>query len=261
MQETCSALGSALGPLLEGEGYVRVGVHSHTVYVNNSRVPFTVSTYGRFNYLVQQFEAWSISGLVFHSGMDSAGVDGRLGDPGRGGPVEAGELANALRDGGVEHVTADFTVPGQGEALGCGHAYRCLHRGDAVGGRPRRRARAASRPAPSGGARHVTQAVVDQILRDPTSLLALTTVKDFDRYLVLHSTNVAVLATLLGQRLGLDKARLGELCLAGFSTTQASWASTRTSCTSPARWTPRSWRRCRRHPVLAAYTLLGNQSA
>ena len=258
MQETCSALGSALGPLLEGEGYVRVGVHSHTVYVNNSRVPFTVSTYGRFNYLVQQFEAWSISGLVFHSGMTQQELMDALGILAAAGQVEAGELANALRDGGVEHVTADFTVPGQGRHSAVVTpivAYTAAMQlgadlGEGTGG---------FQAGTIRRARHVTQAVVDQILRDPTSLLALTTVKDFDRYLVLHSTNVAVLATLLGQRLGLDKARLGELCLAGFLHDAGKLGVDPDVLHKPGALDPKEWEEMRRHPVLAAYTLLGNQ--
>ena len=107
--------------------------------------------------------------------------------------------------------------------------------------------------------RHVTQAVVDQILRDPSSLLALTTIKDFDRYLILHSTNVAVLSTLLGQRLGLDKARLGELCLAGFLHDAGKLGVDPDVLHKPGALDRDEWREMRRHPVLAAYSLLGNQ--
>ncbi len=64
--------------------------------------------------------------------------------------------------------------------------------------------------------RRVTQSVVDQMMRDEYALLALTTIKRFDDHLFSHSTNVAVLSVALGQRLGLQKSQLGELCLAAF---------------------------------------------
>ncbi len=47
------------------EGSVTVGVHSHCVFVGKARVRTTVSTYGRFAYLIQLFESWNISTLTF----------------------------------------------------------------------------------------------------------------------------------------------------------------------------------------------------
>ena len=105
--------------------------------------------------------------------------------------------------------------------------------------------------------RHVTQAVVDQILRDPGSLVALTTIKDFDRYLISHSTNVAVLSVLLGQRLGLSKSRLGELCLAAFLHDAGKLEVVPDVLHKPGALDLEEWEEMRRHPVLAAYTLLG----
>ncbi len=64
--------------------------------------------------------------------------------------------------------------------------------------------------------RRVTQTLVDQIMEDPNSLLALTTIKESDDRLISHSANVAILSVLLGQRLGLSKSKLGELCMAAF---------------------------------------------
>jgi HD-GYP domain-containing protein (c-di-GMP phosphodiesterase class II) len=101
--------------------------------------------------------------------------------------------------------------------------------------------------------------VVDQIMRDPVSLLTLTTIKDFDRYLVLHSTNVAVLSTLLGQRLGLDKPRLGELCLAGFLHDAGKLGVDPDVLNKPGALDKSEWDEMRRHPILAAYTLLGSR--
>ena len=39
---------------------------------------------------------------------------------------------------------------------------------------------------------------MDHVIREPTSLLALSTIKDYDMYLISHSTNVAILSAMLG---------------------------------------------------------------
>lgn len=107
--------------------------------------------------------------------------------------------------------------------------------------------------------RHVTQAIVDEILRDPAAVMSLTTIKDLDDYLILHSTNVAVLATLLGRRLGLNKARLGELCLAGFLHDAGKLGVDPDVLQKPGSLDAEEWKEIRRHPLLAAYSLLGKQ--
>jgi len=104
--------------------------------------------------------------------------------------------------------------------------------------------------------RHVTQAVVDQVLSEPGSLIALTTIKDFDGYLISHSANVAILSVILGQRLGMSKARLGELCLAAFLHDVGKLEIDPDILNKTGRLDEDEWEEMRRHPALAARTLL-----
>jgi HD-GYP domain-containing protein (c-di-GMP phosphodiesterase class II) len=92
---------------------------------------------------------------------------------------------------------------------------------------------------------------------DEQSLLALTTIKHFDRYLISHSTNVAILSVLLGQRLGLSKARLGELCLAGFLHDVGKVEVAPEILRKEGPLDPAEWEEMRRHPVFASRILLG----
>ena len=48
------------------------------------------------------------------------------------------------------------------------------------------------------------RAIVDQILNEETSLLGLTTIRDYDEYTFTHSVNVCIFSVALGRRLGLD---------------------------------------------------------
>lgn len=105
----------------------------------------------------------------------------------------------------------------------------------------------------------MTQSLADEIRRDPGAVLALTTIKDFDRYLITHSINVAVLSALLGQYLGLDRVRLGELSLAGFLHDAGKLGVDQDILQKPGSLTEEERREVRRHPILAACSLLSGK--
>jgi HD-GYP domain-containing protein (c-di-GMP phosphodiesterase class II) len=62
--------------------------------------------------------------------------------------------------------------------------------------------------------KRVVQSIVDQILNEETSLLGLTTIRDYDEYTFTHSVNVCIFSVALGRRLGLTKLQLYDLGLA-----------------------------------------------
>ena len=62
--------------------------------------------------------------------------------------------------------------------------------------------------------KRVVQGIVDQILNEETSLIGLTTIRDYDEYTFTHSVNVCIFSVGLGKRLGLSKLQLYDLGLA-----------------------------------------------
>jgi HD-GYP domain-containing protein (c-di-GMP phosphodiesterase class II) len=60
----------------------------------------------------------------------------------------------------------------------------------------------------------VVQGIVDQILSEETSLMGLTTIRDYDDYTFTHCVNVCIFSVALGRRLGLTRIQLYDL---GFS--------------------------------------------
>jgi HD-GYP domain-containing protein (c-di-GMP phosphodiesterase class II) len=62
--------------------------------------------------------------------------------------------------------------------------------------------------------KRAVQSIVDQILNDETSLVGLTTLRDYDEYTFTHSVNVCIFSVALGRRLGLTKIQLYDLGLA-----------------------------------------------
>jgi HD-GYP domain-containing protein (c-di-GMP phosphodiesterase class II) len=63
--------------------------------------------------------------------------------------------------------------------------------------------------------KRAVQSIVDQVLTNETTIVGMTTLRDFDEYTFTHSVNVCIFSVVLGQKLGLDKLQLYELGLAG----------------------------------------------
>jgi HD-GYP domain-containing protein (c-di-GMP phosphodiesterase class II) len=258
MQKASSDLMALLLEAHEEIGSVGFSVHSHCVFVDKVRVSTSVSTYGRFTSLMQLFEEWRINTLAFAPGVTDDELTQVLTLLARTRPTGTEDLGDILRSRQLSKVHAESVEPGTGreaQAIAPLLVYAAaMHLGVNLN-----ETTGFIDPGTVRRARHVTQCVVDEILRDPSSLLTLTTIKDFDRYLILHSTNVAVLSTILGQRLGLDKPMLGELCLAGFLHDAGKLGVDPDVLNKPGALDPKEWAAMQRHPIMAANALLGGQ--
>lgn len=62
--------------------------------------------------------------------------------------------------------------------------------------------------------KRAVQAIVDQVLNNETSLIGLTTIRDYDEYTFTHSVNVCILSVAIGKKLGLTRLQLYDLGLA-----------------------------------------------
>ncbi|MEX2295271.1 MAG: HD domain-containing phosphohydrolase [Gemmatimonadota bacterium] len=65
-----------------------------------------------------------------------------------------------------------------------------------------------------GRVKRAVQGIVDQVISDEPSILAMTTLREFDEYTFTHSVNVCIFSVVIGQRLELEKSQLYELGLA-----------------------------------------------
>lgn len=65
--------------------------------------------------------------------------------------------------------------------------------------------------------KRLVHSIVDQILNDETSLIGLTTIRDYDEYTFTHTVNVCIFSVALGRRIGLTKKQLYELGMAALS--------------------------------------------
>jgi len=65
-----------------------------------------------------------------------------------------------------------------------------------------------------GKIKRAVQGIVDQVLVNEPSIMAMTALREFDEYTFTHSVNVCIFSVIVGQRLGFGKHELYELGLA-----------------------------------------------
>ena len=250
LQQACASLHSHLAERLSTSDSVSVGVHSHCVFIDRARIRTTVSSYGRFSYLIHLFDTWGLATVTFTSGLTADELIKFVLTVGQVGPAGPTDLADRLRALGVQNVQVEIGTPTltssapsvYAAALRVGREIQdAVESGDQIDVRRLRR---------------VTQAVIDEVMADEQSMLTLTTIKKFDEYLLSHSTNVAILSVLLGQHLGLSKGRLSELCLAGFVHDIGKVDVAPSVLHKEGPLDPDEWEDMRLHPVYAARTLL-----
>src|SRR5687768_1766780 len=110
--------------------------------------------------------------------------------------------------------------------------------------------------------KRVVQGIVDQILNEETSLIGLTTIRDYDEYTFTHSVNVCIFAVALGRRLGMTKLQLFEL---GLSALMHDIGKSRVPLgylQKAEQLSEEEWRRIAAHPwlgVLVLFQLRGQQ--
>ena len=198
MQEVGSTLAGQLVERAEREGLVTIGVHSHCVFVGAGRIRTSVVTYQRFASLAQVFSEKGINAVTVYAGVSEAELLSLIMVLARESVTGPEEIAGLLQRRVVTHIDVDLHASG-----GSAHttvpieAYAAaVHLGERL-----RDSTEHSRHADVRLLRRVTQGIVDQIMEDSRSLLALTTIKELDDRLISHSANVAILSVVLGQRL------------------------------------------------------------
>jgi HD-GYP domain-containing protein (c-di-GMP phosphodiesterase class II) len=108
--------------------------------------------------------------------------------------------------------------------------------------------------------KRVVQGIVDQILNEETSLIGLTTIRDYDEYTFTHSVNVCIFSVALGKRLGLSKIQLYDLGLAALFHDIGKSRVPQHVLNQPEGLSEDEWRTIANHPwmgVLALFQMRG----
>jgi HD-GYP domain-containing protein (c-di-GMP phosphodiesterase class II) len=103
--------------------------------------------------------------------------------------------------------------------------------------------------------KRIVQGIVDQILNEETSLVGLTTIRDYDEYTFTHSVNVCIFSVALGKRLGFSKVQLYDLGMAALFHDIGKSRVPAEIINKPGSLSDDEWRLIAAHPWLGALAL------
>ncbi|MFN2398332.1 MAG: HD-GYP domain-containing protein [Gemmatimonadaceae bacterium] len=103
--------------------------------------------------------------------------------------------------------------------------------------------------------KRVVQGIVDQILNEETSLIGLTTLRDYDEYTFTHSVNVCIFSVALGRKIGLTRLQLCDLGLAALMHDIGKTGIPLEILNKPSSLSDEEWRYITDHPWLGVIAL------
>jgi HD-GYP domain-containing protein (c-di-GMP phosphodiesterase class II) len=104
------------------------------------------------------------------------------------------------------------------------------------------------------------QFLIDQLIKNETNLMSLTSIKNFDEYTFAHSVNVCILSVSLGARIGLSKRQLSELGFAALFHDVGKVKLPLEILNKPGELNEEEWHEVRKHPVHGVKALLTKRS-
>jgi HD-GYP domain-containing protein (c-di-GMP phosphodiesterase class II) len=105
--------------------------------------------------------------------------------------------------------------------------------------------------------KRAVQGIVDQVLSNESSMVTMTTLRDFDEYTFTHSVNVSIFSVIIGQRLGLDRVQLYELGLGALFHDVGKQRIDADVINKPGSLTDEEWAQLKEHPTEGLLLLFG----
>jgi HD-GYP domain-containing protein (c-di-GMP phosphodiesterase class II) len=219
VQKALAELTQHTKELIVGERELELKMSGEFIFVNQTRLRLDLDNFASFSHLLSLFRASGIGTvhiadtivardwLIFLSLLQSPGSD----DPSE----RLAQLMEKLQSAGVHA----FSLSPLTEA-GSGNREKAKERAKRTYAQSVAATRELMASVRIGGSpnikkiKRIIQGIVDQILNEETSLIGLTTIRDYDEYTFTHSVNVCIFSVALGKRLGLNKLQLYDLGLA-----------------------------------------------
>jgi HD-GYP domain-containing protein (c-di-GMP phosphodiesterase class II) len=221
MIAAASAAHNLLLNLLVESDTARFDIVNDCIFYNNIKLRPDVTTYGIFRYMVRETKRRGVRSIIFDDSVEVEDVVGFSIAFTRFSPSCAAPFKEMKRLIQMEGVAGILVLPAEGDE----EQFDDEDSASRVSREAAKRAffsafhivKETVRGGISKGTvnprkiKRVMETVVDSILRDEESMLALTHIRDYDAYTYCHSINVCLLSIAIGSRLGLPKPVLREI--------------------------------------------------
>lgn len=200
----------------EHEGGLNVWVSGNYMFVNDLQVRLDLADYATLSAFREVFRKHGIGRVEVDPNADADDWQGFLmalaQEPAPGQPpLEAFQLDLAQREISLMHVGPPSPMFTGGEGEQTVEAARRIYARSVKVARDTMEGLVLGKAIGARRAERAVLTVVDQVLQDPATMIAMLTLRDYDDHSYVHSVNVAILSVALGDYLGLTRQQLFEL--------------------------------------------------
>jgi len=265
VQKSLDDLANTSDQILESEHEIELRVTGEFLFVNSTRLRLDLDNYASFSHVLGVLKAAGVGLVRAEVGADrrewTTALSLLLAAAGRGGHGESLlELQVKMRDAGVAHIVMEPGIDSEAseeeEQQKKEAAKRTYQRSVAVTKEVISSVRM-GRSASVKKVKRAVQAIVDQVLADETSLVGLSTLRDYDDYTFTHSVNVCIFSITLGKKLGFAKLQLYDLGMAALFHDVGKARVPLEVLNKEGSLTDEDWRVMQAHPWLGVLTLFG----
>jgi HD-GYP domain-containing protein (c-di-GMP phosphodiesterase class II) len=222
VQKALDDLANLSGELIAGDGECEFRLAGEFIFLNATRMKLDLDNYTSFSYILGRCRDAGVGVIRFNTKptvRDWTILLSFLANPQGRGPVERFELLQKrLADTNVGTFEVTPPVEAADDPQDAGEAKERAKRTYQQSVTTTKEVINSVRMGASPNIKkikRVVQGIVDQILSEETSLIGLTTIRDYDDYTFTHCVNVCIFSVALGRRLGLTRLQLYDLGFAG----------------------------------------------
>ena len=264
VQKSLDDLVTLAGAIIGREQELEIRVTGEFIFVNSTRLRLDLDNYASFSHVLSVLNSSGVGLVRIEEGVDrrewtsflSLLLSTAAREP---GPQAFYDLTGKLRDANVSHVMVEPPLEAQDEQDEerlKEQAKRTYQRSVAVTKEVINSVRM-GRTASVKKVKRAVQAIVDTVLSDETSLIGLTTLRDYDDYTFTHSVNVCIFSVALGRKIGLGKLQLYDLGMAALFHDVGKSRVPLEVLNKDGSLDDEEWRIMQAHPWLGVLTLFG----
>jgi HD-GYP domain-containing protein (c-di-GMP phosphodiesterase class II) len=264
-QKSLDDLAAATKHLLDVERELEVRMQGEFIFVNSTRLRLDLDNYASFSHILGMFRQCGIGAVRVDEGVDRRQLQIFVSlllsyAAKEANPNKVFELGQKLTDSGVTFVSVEPPLETEEDVEDAERqkeaAKRTYARSVAVTKEVINSIRM-GRTANVKKVKRAVQAIVDQVLNNESSLVGLTTLRDYDEYTFTHSVNVTIFSVALGRKLGLTKLQLYDLGMSALFHDVGKSRVPLEVLNKEGGLTDEEWRIMQAHPWLGVLTLFG----
>src|SRR5881296_801698 len=265
VQKALDDLTTTTKHLLDVEKEIELRLQGEFIFVNSTRLRLDLDNYASFSHILGVLRQSGIGAVRIDEGVERKQLQifVSLLLAYAANEVAANkvfELGQKLSDAGVTHVSVEPPLETEEDVEDAEKqkeaAKRTYTRSVAVTKEVINSIRM-GRTANVKKVKRAVQAIVDQVLNNESSLVGLTTLRDYDEYTFTHSVNVCIFSVALGRKLGLTKLQLYDLGMAALFHDVGKSRVPLEVLNKQGGLSDEEWRIMQAHPWLGVLTLFG----